>query len=61
MSDLIVALGLVFVMEGLMLAAFPAATRQAMATLHALPDHTLRILGICGGIAGLVVVWLVRG
>ncbi|MBS7541457.1 DUF2065 domain-containing protein [Ancylobacter lacus] len=61
MYDLIVALGLVFVIEGLMLAAFPAATRQAMATLQTLPDPTLRVLGLAGGIAGLVVVWLVRG
>ncbi|WP_029353104.1 DUF2065 domain-containing protein [Bosea sp. 117] len=61
MSDLVVALGLVLVIEGLALAAFPGATRRAMATMHALPDQPLRLIGVGGAIFGLIVVWLIRG
>jgi uncharacterized protein len=61
MYDLLVALGLVFALEGLVLAAFPVATKQAMANVLETPEATLRIIGIASAVFGLVVVWLVRG
>jgi len=38
MSDFIVALGLFFAFEGLVLAAFPASTKRMMATVLDTPD-----------------------
>jgi uncharacterized protein len=61
MSDLLAALGLLFALEGLVLAAFPVATKQAMANLLETPESTLRIVGIVSAALGLLVVWLVRG
>jgi uncharacterized protein len=61
MSDLLAALGLLFALEGLVLAAFPVATKQAMANLLETPESTLRIVGIVSAALGLIVVWLVRG
>lgn len=61
MSDLVVALGLMLVIEGLTFAALPGMSRRAMEAMHALPDFQLRIVGLCGALAGLAVVWLVRG
>jgi uncharacterized protein len=61
MSDLLVALGLVFALEGLVLAAFPVAAKQAMANVMETPEGTLRIIGAASAVLGLVVVWLVRG
>jgi len=61
MSDLLAALGLLFALEGLVLAAFPVATKQAMANLMETPESTLRIVGIVSAALGLLVVWLVRG
>jgi uncharacterized protein len=61
MSDLLVALGLVFALEGLVLAAFPVAAKQAMANVLETPESTLRIIGAASAVLGLVVVWLVRG
>ncbi|GLK82233.1 MULTISPECIES: DUF2065 domain-containing protein [Ancylobacter] len=61
MSDLIVALGLVLVIEGLMLAAAPGAMRRAMEAMEKLPDVPLRIAGLVGALVGLLVVWLIRG
>jgi len=61
MSDLAVALGLLFALEGLVLAAFPMATKRAMANVLETPEATLRVIGCVSAALGLVVVWLVRG
>ena len=61
MYDLIVALGLVLVIEGLMLAAFPNAVRRAMESMDKLPHSPLRIAGVVGAVVGLLLVWLIRG
>ncbi len=60
MSDFLVAVGLVFTIEGLLFAAFPGQAKQAMASAMATPDATLRVIGIASAIAGVIVVWLVR-
>jgi uncharacterized protein YjeT (DUF2065 family) len=61
MSDLLVALGLVFALEGLVLAAFPMAAKQAMANVLETPEGTLRVVGAASAVLGFVLVWLVRG
>lgn len=61
MADFIAALGLVLVIEGLAFAAFPAATRRAMALLFAAPEAQLRAAGVASAVLGVVVVWIARG
>jgi len=61
MSDFLAALGLVFVIEGLVFAAFPEAAKRAMNTVLETPDLSLRLIGIGSAIGGLLMVWLVRG
>jgi uncharacterized protein len=61
MIDFLVALGLVFVIEGILLAAFPGGARRTMASVMELPDSTLRIAGIIAAAVGIVFVWLIRG
>ncbi len=61
MSDFLAALGLVFVIEGLIFAAFPAQAKRAMESVLDTPDATLRTIGLVSALIGLVVVWLVRG
>jgi uncharacterized protein len=61
MTDFLAALGLVFVIEGLIFAAFPDAAKRAMASVLGTPDVSLRLIGIGSAIVGVVVVWLVRG
>jgi uncharacterized protein YjeT (DUF2065 family) len=61
MSDFIVALGLFFVIEGLVLAAFPDAAKHMMKTVLISPNGQLRIAGIVSAVIGIVIVWLVRG
>ncbi len=61
MLDFLAALGLVFVIEGLVFAAFPQQAKRAMASVVETPEATLRAIGIGSAIIGVVVVWLVRG
>jgi uncharacterized protein YjeT (DUF2065 family) len=61
MSDFLAALGLVFVIEGLIFAAFPDAAKRAMSSVLETPDVSVRLIGIGSALVGLIVVWLVRG
>ena len=61
MSDFLAALGLVFVIEGLIFAAFPDAAKRAMTSVLETPDISLRLIWIGSALVGLIMVWLVRG
>jgi uncharacterized protein YjeT (DUF2065 family) len=61
MSDFLVAIGLVFALEGILFAAFPGPVKQAMAHVADTPDGTLRVIGIVSALVGVIVVWLIRG
>ncbi len=61
MSDLIVALGLVLVIEGSLYAAFPGGIKRMMDMAQKMPEHSLRSGGIAALVLGVLVVWLVRG
>lgn len=60
MSDFLAALGLVFVIEGVLYAAAPDGMKRLMAASQALPAGALRAGGLGAAILGVVVVWLVR-
>ena len=61
MGDFVAALGLVLVIEGVAIAAFPTAIRRAMATMMETPDGSLRTTGVVAAVVGVGVIWLVRG
>jgi len=61
MTDLIVGIGLVFVIEGLLYAAFPNAMRRMVEQMAELTDANLRTAGIFALVMGVGVVWFVRG
>ena len=61
MTDLIVALGLVLVIEGLIWAAFPKGGVALLQAASSTPEPTLRIAGACAMAIGVFVVWLARG
>jgi uncharacterized protein len=61
MADFIVAIGLVFVIEGIVFAASPAAAKRAVTAIMQTPERALRVLGLVSALFGLFVVWLVRG
>jgi uncharacterized protein YjeT (DUF2065 family) len=61
MIDFLAALGLVFVIEGLVFAAFPAHAKRAMLSVLETPEATLRVVGIGSAVIGVLLVWLARG
>jgi uncharacterized protein len=61
MADLIAALGLLLVIEGLTFAAFPGAARRAAAEIAQAPEGLLRGVGLGAAVFGVFVLWWVRG
>lgn len=61
MSALVVAIGLVLVLEGVIYAGFPGGMKQMMARAQEIPDSQLRAAGLAAAATGLFIVWLVRG
>lgn len=61
MIDLVVALGLVLVIEGLLWAGFPGTMRAAAMRAAELPVSLLRRGGLVAMAAGVLVIWLMRG
>ena len=59
-SAQITALGLVFVIEGLVLAVVPGRLKGVMALIERLPEDVLRTLGLVGVGLGVGIVWLAR-
>lgn len=60
MRDFGVAIGLVFAIEGLLIAAFPHYMRRSMLETAARPAEWLRIAGLLAAVIGVGVVWLAR-
>lgn len=61
MTDLVVGLGLVLVVEGLLWAAFPGFARRMLQAATETPETSLRIGGAVALLLGVGVVWLARG
>lgn len=61
MGDLIAALGLVLVIEGVIYGGFPDLARRLASQVLDTPENTLRIGGLLAIAAGVAVVWLARG
>ena len=61
LADVLTALGLMLVIEGLTFAAAPSSAKRALATLLVQPAGLLRGVGIFAMLAGLTLVWVVRG
>lgn len=61
MQDLWTALGLVLVLEGVLWALFPETMKRAAAVALTMPSGSLRTGGLAAAVAGLAVVWLLRG
>ena len=61
MSDLLAAIGLLFVVEGLIFAALPQLAKRAMAAGLEQPEARLRITGLVSAFIGILIVWWMRG
>lgn len=59
-NDLLAALALILVIEGVMPFLSPATLRQTMQQLIQLPDRLLRMMGLISMVGGAVLLYLVR-
>ena len=60
LADVLMALGLVLVIEGLLYALVPAQLKAMMLSMQKLSDDQLRIGGVAAMSLGVGVVWIVR-
>ena len=60
MTDFLAALGLLLAIEGIVFAAFPGATRKALAEAAEAPIERMRVVGVISAVAGVFIVWVVR-
>lgn len=61
MVDLLVAVGLVLVIEGLLWALAPSFGKRMLDAASQMPESSLRMAGAAAVAAGVLIVWLVRG
>ena len=61
MNDLIAGLGIAMVIEGLLWALVPDATRRTVREVAGLDDRRLKPIAWGAVAAGLFLVWAVRG
>ncbi len=60
MSDFVTALGLVFVIEGLLYAFVPGHLKAVIALMQSAPEDSLRMGGLIATAVGVALVWLAR-
>jgi len=59
--DLLTALALVLVIEGMLWALFPEAMKRAAERALVMDSGQLRYAGLVAAATGVVLVWLIRG
>jgi uncharacterized protein YjeT (DUF2065 family) len=60
MVDLVAAIGLALVIEGILCAGFPDGVRRAMYEAAHTPSDRMRVVGIISAVLGVLVVWGAR-
>lgn len=57
-GDLLVGLGLVFLLEGLLLTLFPTLPERVLEQIRDLPPEALRYSGLFSALVGIFLIWL---
>lgn len=61
MTVILLAIGLVLVVEGLVLALAPSRMEDILKALSEIPHETRRLLGLAAVALGTLLVWLAKG
>ena len=59
--NLALALGLALVLEGLAYTLFARPLKRMMMEILAMPEFTIRLIGLTIAAMGVLVIWFVRG
>ena len=57
MSTLLLAIGLVLILEGLAYALAPSLLERMLEILRSLPESTVRQIGLLAVVSGMILVW----
>ena len=60
MNELIIAIGLIFFIEGLIIAIFPSRIKNMLELIKNTTDNKLRLLGSIFLILGFLIIWYVK-
>ena len=60
MSDLITAIGLLFFIEGFLLAMFPSRIKNMLKIIETVSENKLRYSGIFFLLIGFIIIWYMR-
>ena len=60
MRELIIALGLFLIIEGLLYAIFPSKMKNMLSKLNLIPDRQLRSGGLIFAIVGFAIIWYLK-
>ena len=60
MNELIIAIGLIFFIEGLLIAIFPSRIKNMLELIKNTPNNKLRLLGSIFLILGFLIIWYVK-
>ena len=60
MRDLITAIGLLFFIEGLVIAMFPSRIKNILKIIEKIPESKLRKTGLLFLVIGFLIIWYIR-
>ncbi len=60
MSEFIIAIGLIFFVEGLFLAIFPSRIKSILELIKDTSENKLRSLGVVFLIIGFLIIWYIK-
>lgn len=59
-ANILLAIGLVLIIEGLVYALAPSLVEQLLAALRAIPEDSRRLIGLASIAFGLLLVWCAK-
>ena len=60
MNEFFVAIGLLFVIEGLLYSMFPDQMKNMMQKMKDVPSSSLRAGGLFFALIGFIIVWIIK-
>ena len=60
MNEIITAIGLIFFIEGLLIAIFPSRIKNMLEIIKNTPENKIRTYGVIFLIIGFVIIWYIK-